>query len=77
MSQINLHTTPRFERALARLMKLRGLRSKSEAIRAAVEEAAQRAARRPSADFREWIGLGKRGPGDAPPRFSSDDDLWR
>lgn len=77
MSQINLHTTPAFERALAKLMKLRGLRSKSEAIRAAVEEAAQRAARRPSADFREWIGLGKTAADGPAPRFSSDDDLWR
>lgn len=77
VSQINLHTTPGFERALAKLMKLRGLKSKSEAIRAAVEEAAQRAARKPSADFREWIGLGKAGPDAPPPRFASDDDLWR
>jgi len=40
MAQINFHTTPEFEQALAALMKARGLRSRSEAIRAAVLEAA-------------------------------------
>ncbi len=41
MTQINLHVTPEFEADLARLMKDRGLRSKSEAIRLAVREAVQ------------------------------------
>lgn len=41
MAQINFHTTPEFEQALAALMKARGLRSRSEAIRAAVQEAAE------------------------------------
>lgn len=41
MAQINFHTTPEFEQALAALMKARGLKSRSEAIRAAVLEAAK------------------------------------
>ena len=40
MTQINLHVTPEFEADLEKLMKDRGLRSKSEAIRLAVHEAA-------------------------------------
>jgi Arc/MetJ-type ribon-helix-helix transcriptional regulator len=41
MAQINFHTTPEFEKALARLMQARGIRSRSEAVRTAVEEAAK------------------------------------
>ena len=33
MSQINLHTTPAFERALARVMRIRRIATKSDAIR--------------------------------------------
>lgn len=40
MAQINLHTTPEFEAELAALMKGRGIKTKSEAIRLAVHEAA-------------------------------------
>jgi Arc/MetJ-type ribon-helix-helix transcriptional regulator len=38
--QMNLVVTPEFERALQRLMKRRGFTTKSEAVRAVVEEAA-------------------------------------
>lgn len=41
MAQINFHTTPEFEQALAALMKARGISSRSEAIRTAVQEAAK------------------------------------
>ena len=41
MAQINFHTTPEFEKALAALMKARGLKTRSEAIRLAVQEAAE------------------------------------
>lgn len=40
MPQINLHVTTEFEASLEALMRHRGLRSKSEAIRLAVQEAA-------------------------------------
>lgn len=40
MPQINLHVSPEFEASLEALMRHRGLRSKSEAIRLAVQEAA-------------------------------------
>lgn len=40
MPQINLHVTSEFEASLEALMRHRGLRSKSEAIRLAVQEAA-------------------------------------
>lgn len=40
MPQINLHVSAEFEASLEALMRHRGLRSKSEAIRLAVQEAA-------------------------------------
>ncbi|MBK6849073.1 MAG: ribbon-helix-helix protein, CopG family [Proteobacteria bacterium] len=43
MSQLNINLTADFSRALERLMRARGLRSKSEAVRLAVTEAAERA----------------------------------
>lgn len=75
MPQLNINVTPAFERNLSRLMRARGLRSKSEAIRIAVEEAA-RAAMSGSADFQEWLGLGCTEPENPEPRFKSHDDLW-
>jgi hypothetical protein len=67
MAQINLHTTPEFEADLAALMKARGIKSKSEAIRLAVHEAAGAAA--PPAppkkiDLSPLIGLIDRLPGE-------------
>ena len=40
MAQMNLIVTPQFEAALERIMRRRGFASKSEAVRAVVEEAA-------------------------------------
>lgn len=77
MAQMNLHITPEFERALRRFMRVRGLTNKSEAIRAAVREAAERDGRAGRADFRSWVGAGCAAPLNPRPRFTSDDDLWR
>ena len=75
--QLNLHMTPEFEKALARLMRVRGIATKSEAVRVAVIEAAERARRQPRPNaFRELIGAGLRGP-RRKPRFRSEDDLWK
>ena len=76
MSQINLHTTPTFERALARLMRLRRIGTKSEAIRLAVEELAARERRRRPGGFQSWIGAASQAPLNPAPRFTSDHDLW-
>ncbi len=61
MSQINLHTTPQFEDDLAIFMKARGLRTKSEAIRLAVHEAAVQAI--PERDIAALRGFVHRLPG--------------
>jgi hypothetical protein len=76
MAQLNLNTTPAFERALARLMRARGIRSKSEAIRIAVEESAAAATRR-TVDFESWLGVGTHAPPNPRPRFATHADLWK
>ncbi len=78
MGQININVTSEFEAALARLMRVRGIRNKSEAIRTAVAEAAERAtAAEPVEDFTSWIGLALGGARNPKPRFRTHDDLWR
>jgi hypothetical protein len=77
MAQININVTPEFEKALARFMRLRRIRTKSEAIRIAITECAERSAKkRRTASFTEWIGAAKKAPLNRSPRFASDDDLW-
>jgi Arc/MetJ-type ribon-helix-helix transcriptional regulator len=62
MPQLNLHVTPEFEAELDALMKGRGLRSKSEAVRLAIHEAAAPfLRRRPNLDV--LIGFVARLPG--------------
>jgi len=77
MAQLNINMTPQFAASLARLMKLRGIGAKSEAIRVAVEECVQRTRAARKADFRAWVGLAAAAPENPKPRFASDDDLWR
>lgn len=77
MPQINLHLTPEFEAALAEYMRLRRVRTKSDAIRMAVQEAVEREHRQSQApDFSHWLGLGLGAPENPNPRFRSDEDLW-
>ncbi len=76
MRQLNLNVTPEFERDLQRLMKRKGIASKSDAIRRAVHDAAAKSAPGRATDFRSWLGLGLRQPLNPNPRFRSEDDLW-
>lgn len=78
MPRMNINVTPEFERALHRLMRLRGIQSKSEAVRLAVIEAADRerlSRRQP--DFKSLLGIGLRAPLRKHREFASEDDLWR
>jgi Arc/MetJ-type ribon-helix-helix transcriptional regulator len=77
MSQINIHLTPEFERTLTEYMRLRGIRTKSDAVRQALQEAVERERRLHRVpDFTRWLGLGKQNPENPNPKFRSDDDLW-
>lgn len=77
MPQLNVHLTPEFEEALAEYMRIRRVRTKSDAVRLAVREAVEREHRQRSApDFSRWLGLARQAPENPTPRFQSDDDLW-
>lgn len=68
MAQLNLHVTPEFERALAALMRGRGVASKSQVIRDAVQEAAAPYLAGPKRDFSLLRGLLDRHAGSKAPR---------
>lgn len=77
MSQLNIHLTPDFEKKLSEYMRIRGIRTKSDAVRLAVQEAVEREQHlRKTPDFSRWIGLGRQAAENPNPRFRSDDDLW-
>lgn len=77
MAQLNMNVTPDFESSLDQLMRLRAIASKSEAIRIAVQEAAERARRvGQTSDFRSWRGVALGAALNPTPKFSSEDDLW-
>jgi len=69
MSQLNLNLTPEFEDKLRRFMRVRGLKTKSEALRVALEDSLARSTI-------EWSQLRGSGLSECVPRFSNDDELW-
>ena len=73
MSQLNIQMTPEFERNLKRYMSVRGIKTKSEAVRQAVEESL---ARIPDPIVMDWSSLRGKGLGSRPPRFENNDQLW-
>jgi Arc/MetJ-type ribon-helix-helix transcriptional regulator len=77
MKQINVNVTPDFDRDLRRLMQARRIGTKSDAIRQAVHEAAERKRAAADFDFHAWIGAGlEAGPLNKKPKFKSHDELW-
>jgi hypothetical protein len=75
MPQINVRLITELEQALAEFIQLRRIKTKSAAIRAAVQEVLERR-RQAAPDFSRWVGLGTQTPKNPSPRFRSDDDLW-
>jgi hypothetical protein len=73
MSQLNIQMTAEFESKLRRYMAARGIRTKSEAIRQAVEEGL---ARIPEPVVMNWAGLRGKGLGTSQPQFANNDQLW-
>jgi hypothetical protein len=76
MSQLNIHITPAFDRALRRFMRVRGIKTKSEAIRAAVEEAARAAEEKQKIPLETLLGAASRQPQTPRSQWLTDDDLW-
>jgi Arc/MetJ-type ribon-helix-helix transcriptional regulator len=68
MSQINLHIDAEFEEKLERLMRVRKFKTKSEAIRTAIDEILHRELQKNrSTDFTQWLGLAKRASANPKP----------
>lgn len=58
MGQLKINLSPAFEETLTRYMQVRGIRSKSEGVRIAVQEGLERSvAAQPSVNFTSWLGL--------------------
>jgi len=77
MAQLNMNVTPQFEKALSRYMRLRGFRTKSEAIRAAVREGLEAVITGGgNTHFKSWLGVGTTAPENPSPAFPDDDSLW-
>lgn len=77
MSQININVTPEFAKNLSRYMKKRGIRQKSEAIRKAVHEVAEKVETSTrEGEFRNLLGIGLKAPVNPNPRFKTEDELW-
>jgi hypothetical protein len=76
MSQLNIHITPVFEETLEKFMRIRKIRTRSDAIRIAVAEALERTLPSQKPDFSSWLGCANTAPLNPAPRFGSEDDLW-
>lgn len=73
MAQMNLQITPEFEANLQRLMRARKIKSRSQAVRLAVEEAANAEERKVT--WAELQGI-LRPAIDAGLRMPTDDEIW-
>jgi hypothetical protein len=76
MSQLNIHVTPAFDRALRRFMRARGIKTKSEAVRAAVEEAARSTEGERKIPLETLLGAAARYPQAPRDQWLTDEQLW-
>jgi hypothetical protein len=76
MKQLNVNFTDEFERDLKFLMRKKKIHRKSDAVRQAVHEAAERIREQENFDFKSLIGIGLGGKPNPNPRFKTEDDLW-
>lgn len=77
MKQINLHVTPSFLKELTTVMKMKGIKTKSEAIRVAVHHLVEQlTSSRTQTSFRGWLGMGLKSPLSLNRQFKDEDALW-
>ena len=76
MKQLNLNVTSEFERDLKLFMKRQGIKRKSDAIRLALRELAQRERAKANCDFHSLLGIGLKAPLNPNPQFKTEDELW-
>jgi metal-responsive CopG/Arc/MetJ family transcriptional regulator len=76
MSQLNIHVTEEFEQKLARFMELRGIATKSDAVRLAIKEAVANAEKRPQMSWDEFRDIANHFPQTPPEQWITEDELW-
>jgi len=76
MSQLNIHVSAAFEQKLKRFMRLRGIKTKSDAVRTAVDDALRLAQKAPTVPLRDLLGAAKLLRQRPRGEWLSDDDLW-
>ncbi|MGH8532815.1 MAG: ribbon-helix-helix domain-containing protein [Gammaproteobacteria bacterium] len=77
MARLNIDLDPEFQENLEKLMRLRGIDSKSEAVRVAVKEAvARETGQKPKTNWRAMLGWANQFPENPNPRFKSHGELW-
>jgi hypothetical protein len=76
MSQLNIHVSSAFEQKLKRYMRVRGIKTKSDAVHAAVDEALRLAQKSPTVNLRDLVGAAKQLPLRPRKKWLNEDDLW-
>ena len=76
MGQLNINMSQEFEQKLKRYMQVRQIKTKSDAVRTAVDEALQLAKRMPTVELRELFGAAKRLRQRPRRNWIKEDDLW-
>jgi hypothetical protein len=76
MGQLNIHMSPGFEQKLKRYMQVRQIKTKSDAVRTAVDEALQLAKKAPTVNLRDLYGAGKKLRQRPRKSWLKDNDLW-
>lgn len=76
MSQLNINMTPQFEKDIRAYMKLKSIKYKSQALRAAVADCLKAPQKQPATDFRSWLGAANKGKQSPNPRFKTHAQLW-
>ncbi len=72
MARLNINLAPEFQDNLQKLMRLRDIASKSEAVCLAVKEA-----QKAQNGLAALIGWANQLPENPNPRFKSHDELWK
>jgi hypothetical protein len=77
MSQLNIHMTEAFEKKLKRYMRARGIKTKSDALQQALDDAIKLTTKKPSKDsFKDLLGSANKFPQRPRRDWLSEDDLW-
>lgn len=77
MAQLNINVTSQLKKDIEKYMKLRGIKTKSDAIRLALREIVEQLSSQKTTDFQSWLGAGLKAPTHTSRRFKSEDDLWK